>query len=179
MLALAAQPARAEGRLQKVRGHLGVGYSKLLGDPAPGGSFSMGAGVDYPLASSWRVGFAIGYELLGSRIVEEGSFAASVDYSMFEMLALAHWRPPFGGPLGRVSLGPGLFRPLADLSTSAGGASFSKYAVDEVAPGVALDATLIQRSDAPVRIGLETGLRVVYLEQETWTMAQVRLAFHY
>lgn len=178
-LALAASPAQAKGRLQKVRGSLGVGYAKLLSDPAPGGSFAMGAGVDYPLASSWRLGVAIGYDLLGSVIVEEGSFAASVDYSMLEMLALAHWQPSFRGPLGRVSLGPGLFRPLADLATAAGGASFSKYAVDEMAPGLALDGTFIQRREAPVRIGLEAGVRVVYLEQETWTLAQVRVAFHY
>lgn len=179
VFALAAPPAHAEGRLQKVRGSLGIGYAKLLTDPAPGGSFSMGAGVDYPVASSWRAGLAIGYALLGGRIVEEGSFAASVDYSMFEILALAHWQPSFGGPLGRISLGPGLFSPLADLSTSSGGASFGKYAVDEIALGVAIDGTLMQRRDAPVRIGLEVGLRFVFLEQDTWDMAQVRLAFHY
>ena len=178
-LALVAPEALAEGRIQKVRGQLGIGYARLLSDPAPSGSFSMGAGADYPVAGAWRMGLAIGYALLGGRIVEEGSFAATVDYSMFEMLAMAHWQPSFGGPLGRVSFGGGLFSPLADLSTSAGGASFSKYSVDEIAPGLALDGTLIQRKTSPVRIGLELGVRVAYLEHETWTMGLVRAAFHY
>ncbi len=163
----------------KLHGHMGVGYAKLFSDPAPGGSFSLAAGVDYPVAGSWRAGVTFGYELLGGEIVERGSLVASVDYSMLELLALAHWESPKLGPVGRVSFGPGLFSPRADLATSAGGASFSDLAVDGVAPGVALAGTLIKRKDSPVRIGLEMGLRTVFLEGETWNLALVRLAFHY
>ena len=178
-LALLAPPAGAEGRLQKLRGHLGVGYAKLFSDPAPGGSFSMAAGVDYPVAASWKAGVALGYELLGGQVVERGSQVASVDYSMLEMLALAHWESPRLGPVCRISFGPGLFSPRADLATSAGGASFSDLAVDGVVPGIALGGTLMRRRDSPVRIGLEVGLRIVFLEGETWNLALASLAFHY
>ena len=178
-LALVAQPAWAEGRLQKVRGQLGVGYVKLLGDETPAGSFSMGAGVDYPLGGSWRAGLAFGYELLGGRTVERGSFVAGLDYSMVELLAFAHWKPSGLGPLRRISLGPGLFGARADLSASAGGAGFSDLAVDEVALGIALDGTLMQDRDSPVRIGIELGGRIAFLNDDTWTMSLVRLVFHY
>jgi len=178
-LVLAAPAAQAEGRIQKFRGQLGIGYAKLVGDETPGGSFSMGAGVDYPVSGRLRAGLAFGYDLLGGRIVERGSFAASVDYSMVELLALAHWAPTSLGPLRRISLGPGFFGARADLSTSAGGAGFSDLAVDEVAPGFALDGTVMQGGDRPVRIGLEVGGRMVFLSDDTWTMALVRFAFHY
>jgi hypothetical protein len=178
-LTLAAPAAQAEGRIQKFRGQLGIGYAKLVGDETPGGSFSMGAGVDYPVSGRLRAGLAFGYELLGGRIVERGSFAASVDYSMVELIALAHWAPTRLGPLRRISLGPGIFGARADLSTSAGGAGFSDLAVDEVAPGFALDGTVMQGGDRPVRIGLEVGGRLVFLSDDTWTMALVRFAFHY
>src|SRR6185436_9258060 len=137
-LACMAAPAGAEGRLQKFHGHLGVGYAKLVGDPAPGGSFTMNAGVDYPVGERLRVGLDFGYELLGGDIVERGSFVAGVDYSMVELLALVHFAPQRLGPLRRISVGPGLFAPHGDLSVSAGGASFSDLAVDEVVPGAAL-----------------------------------------
>jgi len=179
VIALGAPTARAEGRLQKLRGHLGIGYAKLLGSETPAGSFSMGAGVDYPVTGSLRAGVALGYHLLGGRIFERGSFVSSVDYSMVELLALAHWAPTRLGPLGRISVGPGLFGARGDLSVQAGGASFSDLAVDEVAPGFALDGTLMQRRESPVRIGLESGIRVVFLSNDTWTMALIRLAFHY
>ena len=35
VIALGAPTARAEGRLQKLRGHLGIGYAKLLGSETP------------------------------------------------------------------------------------------------------------------------------------------------
>lgn len=178
-LVIAAPSAHAEGRLAKFRGQLGIGYAKLVGDETPGGSFSMSAGVDYPVSGRLRAGVAFGYDLLGGRIVERGSFVAGLDYSMVEMLALAHWTPASLGPLRRISLGPGLFGAHADLSASAGGAGFSDLAVDEVAPGFALDGTVMQGGDSPVRIGLEVGVRMVFLSDDTWTMALVRLAFHY
>jgi hypothetical protein len=178
-LACLVAPAGAEGRLQKFRGHLGVGYAKLVGDPAPGGSFSMNAGVDYPVSERLRVGIDFGYELLGGEIVERGSFVASVDYSMIELLALAHWAPQRLGPLSRISVGPGLFGARGDLSVSAGGASFSDLEVDEVAPGLALDGTIMLTHESPVRIGLELGGRIAFLSNDTWTMGNVRIAFHY
>jgi hypothetical protein len=178
-LVLAAPGAQAEGRIQKFRGQLGIGYAKLVGDETPGGSFSMSAGVDYPVSGRLRAGVAFGYELLGGRIVERGSFVASLDYSMVEFLALAHWAPSSLGPLRRISLGPGLFGARADLSASAGGAGFGDLAVDEVAPGFALDGTVMQGGDSAVRIGLEVGGRMAFLNDDTWTMALVRLAFHY
>ena len=178
-LASLARPAAAEGRIQKIRGHLGVGYARLVGDPSPGGSFSLGAGLDYPIGDRWRVGPAIGHELLGGRVVERGSLAAGIDYSMVEFMALAHWTPTRWSPLGRLSFGPGLFSARADLQASAGGAGFRDLAVGESAPGLAIDATLIQRRDLPVKIGFQTGLRLVWLEHDTWTMALVRVAFHY
>jgi hypothetical protein len=178
-LACLAAPAGAEGRLQKFHGHLGVGYAKLVGDPAPGGSFSMNAGVDYPVGERLRVGLDFGYELLGGDIVERGSFVAGVDYSMVELLALAHFAPQRLGPLRRISLGPGLFGPHGALSVSAGGASFGDLAVDEVAPGAALDGTIMLTREAPVRVGLELGGRIAFLSNDTWTMGNVRIAFHY
>jgi hypothetical protein len=178
-LALGAPDARAEGRLAKVRGHLSVGYSRLFIQDSPAGSFSIGAGLDYPLTGAWRVGVSLGNDLLGGRVVERGSLIANVDYSVFEMLALAHWEPPRLGPVGRISFGPGLFSARGELSTAAGGASFSDLAVQEVAPGLALSGTLIKRGDSPVRVGLEAGLTVAFLDGDTWTVASARLAFHY
>src|SRR5580765_1117577 len=90
-LALMSSAAGAEGRLQKVRGHLSVGYAKLVGDPSPAGSFAMGVGVDYPLAERWRIGLDLGYELLGGDIAERGSFVSGIDYSMVEFLAMTHY----------------------------------------------------------------------------------------
>jgi hypothetical protein len=112
-------------------------------------------------------------------VVEEGSLVAGVDYSMLEILAFAHFQPERLGPIGRVSVGTGVFSTRADLATSGGGASFSKYAVDEVVPGLAVDLTFIQKRPAPVRVGIELGTRVAFVPEDTWTMALVRLAFHY
>jgi hypothetical protein len=178
-LTLMSSAAGAEGRLQKVRGHLSVGYAKLVGDPSPAGSFAMGVGVDYPLAERWRIGLDLGYELLGGDIAERGSFVSGIDYSMVEFLAMAHYAPQRLGWLRRISGGPGLFGPRADLAVSAGGASFSDLAVDEVAPGLALDGTFMQARESAVRVGLELGGRVAFLKDDTWTMGLVRVAFHY
>ena len=49
----------------------------------------------------------------------------------------------------------------------------------ENALGFGLDATLMQKKVAPVRVGFELGTRVGLLKQETWTLATARLAFHY
>ena len=111
--------------------------------------------------------------------MERGSLVAGVDYSVFEAVAFLHWIPERLGPVGIVSVGPGLMSARAELSTSGGGAGFSDLAVEKLAPAAALDVTLIQRSNAPVRVGIELGTRVGFLPSDTWTLATARVAFHY
>jgi hypothetical protein len=171
-------PAEASA-IDAFDGHLAIGYARLFTTGAPGGSFSFAAGVDRPLAVGLRTGIDVGFHLLGSRTVERGSLVATVDYTMLEAVLFTHWTPRHLGPLGRLSFGPALLSAHADLSSSGGGAAFSDLAVGEIAPGVALDATLIKRSVAPVRVGLQLGARVAILDGEDWTMATARLAFHY
>ena len=175
-LAVAA-PAQA-GWLEAMAGHISIGYGKLFADEAPGGSLSIAGGLDVPMSSTVRTGIEIGFDLLGTRSEEEGTLIAEVDYSAVEAIALVHWTPPFRGPLGRISAGPGFFSARGDLSSS-GGAAFSDLAVDEVAPGMAIALTFIQRRPAPVRVGFEAGTRVMWLEDQTWTVASGRLVFHY
>ena len=68
----------------------------------------------------------------------------------------------------------------AALATSGGGLEFTPYAVEEMAPGVGLDLTLIKTSsNSPVRAGVEFGVLAVFLEDDTWTIASARLAIHY
>jgi hypothetical protein len=176
LVAGGAAPARAD--LAAWNGHMSVGYAKLFATDAPGGSLSLAAGVDHPITSGIRGGVAIGFHLLGTRTVTRGSLFANVDYSVLEVAALAHWMPR-RGPVSRLSFGPALFSGHADLSTSGGGAAFSDLAVAETAAGAAVDATIMQRALAPVRVGLELGTRVGFLTEETWTVATARLVFHY
>jgi hypothetical protein len=196
-IAFAAVPALAGPRLADVRGHLGLGYGKLLATSAaqqdpeqrprvPGGSLAIGAGVDLPAAAGLRAGVEVGYMLLGTITQERGTLVAELDYSLFETLLLAHWSPPWRGPLGIVSIGPGVFNARADL-TSSGGAEFADLPIAETRPGAAVGITLIQRSAAPVRIGLEVGYREVFLagdrdgdgRRDTWRLGTARLAVHY
>ncbi|MBI5709563.1 MAG: hypothetical protein HZC42_04550 [Candidatus Eisenbacteria bacterium] len=181
LLALAPAAAGAAGRLESVGGHLAVGYAKLFTAEAPGGSLSLAGGLDYPLSATLRAGVDIGYHLLGSRIVERGSLFASVDYSLFETEALVHWQPRSLGPVARLSAGPALLAANGTLSTAGGGAGFSDLAVDELAGGFALGATLMSRRPTPVRLGLDLGARVAFLSRrhETWTLAIARVAVHY
>ena len=170
----------AESRaLGEMNGHLSVGVSQLFVSDSPGGSLSVGGGLDVPLGGQFRIGPAIGYHLLGSRTVDRGSLNANVDYSVFEAAALLHWLPPRLGPVGRVSAGPALFLASAELSTSGGAAAFSDLAVGEAVPGLAYEVTLMRRAPAPVRVGLELGGRTGFLASTTWTVASARLAFHY
>ena len=184
--ALAAAPAHAD--LQKLGGMLSIGGAKLFvsdrdslsNGGTPSGSISFAAGVDYPVASQWRVGAEIGFHLLGTRNVESGSFSASVDYSTFETSLLAHWLPQGLGPLRRISIGPSLLSARADVSAGAGGASFSKLAVEQVAPGIAASATLMPGGNALVRAGLEIGARTAFLDGgKRWTVGLLRLAIHF
>ena len=178
LVAALTPPARAMS-IAPFRGHVGIGYAKLFATDAPGGSLSAAAGIDHPLYRGTRLGLDFGYHLLGSRNVEEGSLAAGLDYSAFTTALLVHWVPANLGPVGRLSAGPALVNAHVDLSTSGGGAAFAKYAVDETAPGLALAATFITKRETPVRTGLEVGATVGFLEDETWTLASLRLVFHY
>jgi hypothetical protein len=177
----AGAPPAAGGRLEQLSGHLAIGYAKARIDTiSPGGSITVAAGLDYRVAANWKAGVTVGYELLGSKNVNNGgSLYAAVDYSVLEVVGFAHWEPPDLGPVNRISLGPGLFSAHADLVAAAGGAAFSRYAREEIAPGVALDFTVMRRKPAPVRIGIELGTRLAFLPQETWILAAARVAFHY
>lgn len=180
VLASAAPSARAA--LKDVNGHVSLGYAKLFSSDSldtPAGSLSITGGLDHPLWRDVRIGLEMGFNLLGSTTATEGSLFANVDYSMFEAVLFLHFAPPGLGPIGRISAGPALLSPRAELSTSGGGAAFTKYAVEEVAGGLAFDVTLMQKRPAPVRVGLELGTRVAFLSDQTWTLATARIAFHY
>jgi hypothetical protein len=188
LLVTLATPAVA-GLSDKLQGHLSLGYGKLIITEAPGGSLSFAAGLDYPLAAAWRAGVEFEYSLLGTRLIERGSQAGELDYSVFDVLALLHWTPP-RGPVGNVSLGPGVFHARADLTSSAP-AAFDDLAVERTAAGVALSVTLMPRSAAPVRGGLELGVRTMWLPdprhlwmpgglpEDSWTLVSGRLTVHY
>jgi hypothetical protein len=169
----------AHAALEDVRGNLSIGYSKLFIADAPAGNLSGAGGLDYPVTGPLRVGLEVGLHLLGSRAVERGSLLANVDYSLFEVVAFAHWTPHGLGPIGRISVGPALMSARGELSTSGGGAAFSDLAVEEVAPGAALDVTVISRSASPVRVGLEVGGRYAFLDGDDWSIGSVRVTFHY
>jgi hypothetical protein len=172
-----AGPASAAGA-SRFDGHMSIGYSHLLIEDSPGGSMSVAAGVAYPIRPSLRLGADVGFYLLGSETIIEGSAVANVDYSMFEAALLAHWQPG-RGPFTRVSFGPTLASARAELSTSGGGLAFTGYAIEEIVPGVALDLTWIAKPGPPVRAGVEFGLRQVFLEDEDWTVGSARVTVHY
>jgi len=178
-LLLHAAPACAGLSLDRFGGYLAAGYGKLFVQDAPGGSLSLGAGVDYPIARSLRLGLAIGSHLLGSRTVERGSLLSDVDYGMFETVVLLHWTPPWPGPVGLISVGPGVFNARADLSASAGGAEFEDLAVHETRPGFTALATFISRKPSPLRLGLELGAHVAFTHDETWTVGTARVTVRY
>jgi hypothetical protein len=178
---LLAAPADAA-----MRGHLSLGYGKLFitdskneDDEAPGGSLSVAAGLDFPLAGDFRIGGEVGFHLLGGRTLTEGSLVANIDYSVAELSALVHWEPHGLGPVARISAGPTLTSARADLSSSGGGITFSDFAVEEIAGGFATSVTLMQQKAAPVRAGVEIGARTSYLPDATWIVATARLAIHY
>src|SRR5262245_25370984 len=79
-LALAAWlawPAPARAALQDWKGHLALGYAKLLASDAPAGGFSVAVGVDYPVARQLRLGPEVAYHLLGTRSLTSGSLNAN------------------------------------------------------------------------------------------------------
>lgn len=174
-----AAPARAL-ELAKWQGHLSFGFTALFADTlAPGGSFSLGGGLDYPIAPRLRLGVDLGYHLLGSGQTERGSLSANVDYSLFDFALLAHWEPANLGPIQRVSIGGGFGSASAELSTAGGGAGFSDLAVGETRPEFAFGVTLMPKRPMPVRAGFEAGLRIVPVRVHTWTLITGRLAIHY
>lgn len=170
-----AAPATAL-ELESFRGHLAIGYGKLIESDAPAGSISFSGGVEYPIGSRWTTGVEIGYWLLGTRIEERGSLSAEADYSAFEALALARWMVP-NTPLD-IAFGPGVMNARADL-TSVGVAGFTDLAVEETRATAALSVTAIQRKPAPVRLGFELTSRMTWLTNDTWTLLAARLAIHY
>jgi hypothetical protein len=169
-------PARAALHLESFRGHLAVGYGKLLTAHAPGGSISFSGGVEYPVRPRWTAGVEVGYWLLGTRLVERGSLGAELDYSTFEALALARWHAP-SKPV-EVAFGPGVTHARADL-TSSGAAGFGDLAVEQTRGSVALSVTAITQRPGPVRVGVELAGRLVWLPDETWSLIAARLAIHY
>lgn len=177
-LLLLPAPASAAVRLEDMGGHLSIGYGKLITTNAPAGSLSMAAGLDYPVAPELRAGIEFAYDLLGSRTVQRGSLFASVDYSAFEVAALAHWLPGYG-PVQRLSAGPALVSARGELSVTGGGAGFSDLAVHQTAGAFAMQVTLMQSKPAPVKVGLELGGCRAFLVGEDWTLLSARLTVHY
>ncbi len=164
-------------------GHVSIGFSTLFVSDtlpgSPGGNISFTAGLSYPMRKQLRIGVDLGFAFLGSQTIEEGSAVANLDYSMFEATLLAHLEPAWRGPIARISFGPTLGAARAELSTSGGGLAFTGLAVEEIAPGLAFDVTLMPKPGPPVRAGVEIGVRHLFLEEEDWTVASARLAIHY
>jgi hypothetical protein len=180
LLTLLAVPASvsAAARFSEVGGHLSIGYAKLSTADASGGSISMGAGLDYPLAPTLRAGLDLGYDLLGSQTVQRYGYSAAVDYSALEVTAFLHWLPQ-QGPVRRVSLGPALVNGQRVLSVTGGSAGFADLAGPFTAGAVAAQITLMKAKPAPVKLGLEFGGRLAFLAGKDWTLLSVRATVHY
>ena len=178
--ACVASPARAGVlRLEPWRGHVSIGYAHLFSDDlSPGGSISVAGGGDYPLDETLRLGPVLGIAILGSHDVTRGSITAGLDYSLLDAALQLHWLPS-GGPITRVSLGPGIAAARAQLQVGAGGAGFLDLAVDEVRPELALDVSALPRRMRIVAVGFEAGLRFVPVERVSWTLATLRVTIHY
>ena len=182
LLCAAAIPCAGGPRLADLHGHLAIGFAHLSSSDTtttPGGSLSVGGGLDYPIGRGLRAGVDVGYHLLGSRTLVQGSLSSGLDYSMFEALAMLHWSPGGRGPQLVVSGGPGLFAARADLAATAVGAAFSPQAIGQTRAGLGLGLTVTRRRVTPVRVGLEAGLRIVPLEATTWTLVTARIAMLY
>jgi len=176
---LGAAPAAAGLGLEPVSGHLGVGYARAFIAGGPGGSISLSAGLDYAVTPRFAVGTEMGYDLLGARDVKRDPLYGSIDYNDLQFSLRMIWKPVSLGPIHRVSAGPMLFKAKGEVQTPFGGLPFDDLAVHETAPGAALDVTLLPFAARPVRLGLEVGTRLAFLERQTWALANVRLVFHY
>ncbi len=187
VLALAPAVAGAAG-IADWNGHLGFGYSKLfrtdslapgVRTKAPSGSLSLGVGVDHAVGRGWRAGVAMGYHMLGSTTVPRGSLTAGIDFTVLDFALLVSRDFPGRRALLRVAAGPGLMNARAELSAAGGGALFSDLAVSRTAPAAALEFTVLTSAARPVRLGLETGLRVGFIPDDIWTVWDTRVAIHY
>ena len=177
-LALLAMSGSARAAtLADMRGHLGLGYAKLMNQGAPGGSLGIAAGVEMSVLSDLDLGAELGFDLLGGNTHERGSVSADLDYSLIEGLLLLHWMPE-RGPFNRVSLGPGIFHARAALTTGAP-AMFQDLPVDETAPGMGVGLELGPKGKKTVKAGVEVAARSVWMEHETWTVGLARLVVHY
>jgi len=162
----------------KVQGHASFGYGHIMVGHSPAGSIGVTVGFEHPAAPNLDLGLDLGLFLYGSRNMERGSLNATLDYSSIDLIAMTHWRVPFG-PVSRLSAGAGLASARAELSASAGGAEFLDTAVDDVGPALALDLTVMQRRVSPVRVAAVAGWRSAFLDGEDWHQFSVRLGFHY
>jgi len=178
VLALCAARPSSAFTLAKVGGHLGFGYDKLMIADAPAGSIGLGAGADYPVGKRLHAGLDVSFSLFGTNSVERGSFNANIDYSSVEAIAFLHWDSNWG-PLARVSVGPGVSRARAEISTAVGGASFLDLAVDDVGTTAAVDLTFMKQKPSPVRVALILSGREIFIPGEDWTHASIRLGFYY
>lgn len=183
-LLLVPTPARAAARFSELGGHFSIGYAKLVtadasgGSVSPGGSISMGAGLDYPLTRRLRAGLDLGYDLLGSHTFPRDGNLAAVDYSAFGITAFLHWLPE-RGPVRRVSLGPALVNGRRVLSVTSSGAGFDDLAGPVTGGAVAAQVTLMKAKPAPVKLGLELGGRLAFMAGDDWTLLSVRATVHY
>jgi hypothetical protein len=178
---LAPTPARALD-LADVQGHLALGFAHLATSDTtdtPAGSLTIGGGVDIPVGGRFRAGIDIGYHLLGSKTLEQGSLTSGIDYGVFEVLALAHWSPLSSGPDLIISGGPGFFSSKAELAATSIGAAFTPFAVNEKGAGAALTLTVARRKATPVRAGIEASYRWIPLETSTWSVYSARIVVRY
>ena len=178
----AVAPATAGLKFSDVHGHMTLGFSHLFVSDTtstPGGSVSFGAGADIPIRPRLRTGIDMGYHLLGSQTLTQGSLSSGIDYSLFEAIAFLHWSPLDHGPDLIVSIGPGLFHTKAELNSSSVGLAFTPYAVNETKVVGALFVTAVRRKPTPVRPGIMLGVRVIPLESVTWTVASAGIALRY
>lgn len=172
----AAAPARA-GVFTGLRGHIGLGYARLLTADGPGGSLGGAVGLDRPVTPTIRAGLEIGAALLGTRTVEDSAQVAELDYNLLEVLALVHWRPG-SGPIGRVSLGAGVFAPRVEQS-SAAPASFESYTLRGARAGMAAAVSLMPHDQRPLAAGVELGLRYIVVPGDDWLVSHLRFVVHY
>jgi len=177
-LALGSARPAAAGAFTGMRGHIGLGYAKLVTADGPAGSMSGAVGLDLPVKPNLRAGIEIGASLLGTRTVEDSAQVAELDYNLLEVLAMVHWRPTSWGPIGRVSLGGGVYGPRIEQSSSAP-ASFESYTLRGAHGGLAAGVSFMPHDERPLAAGIEIATRWVFVPGDDWLVAHVRFVVHY